>query len=319
MGRHGHFIARRQRFVGASSFHSPGFNGYAIRNDSNATNLNKFLGNTADTEGKVVYGNVQDPRIIASDASNVASCAYDVAQASGLYVQNEFTTEQSNMSSGVRELLAVLAALRAGARKIKHAGATSRTVFWLTDSANLVIFLTKGSPKKHIQKYILAVFRLARELNLHIHPIHLLREDYRIQTADFGSRYYDPDDWTVDNDSFSQLVTGWQPTIDLFAHVTNTKCERFYSYGDAPHTAGVDAFAQDWDNETAWCCPPTRMVIQAIHKTEASVMRAILVVPAWTSAAYWPYSRTEYMPGSPLSALQSSSRSYGEARTATTN
>ena len=76
-------------------------------------------------------------------------------------------------------------------------------------------------------------------------------------------------------------------SVDLFAHFSNAQVPKFYSFGNSPHTAGVDAFAQDWSNEAAWCCPPVGLVIPALRKIEASVMQAILIVPAWKSASFW--------------------------------
>ena len=174
--------------LGASSLYPTGLQWPCHQKRRQCYQAQSILGHSEDTQNKYIHGGVHDPAIIASDASNVAACAYDVSRANGLFVQTEFTEQQGQMSSGQRELLAVLSALRSGADKLRHSGSSSRTVFWLTDSANLIAFLTKGSTKKHIQMHILAVFRMAREINLHLYPVHLHREDYRIQTADFGSR-----------------------------------------------------------------------------------------------------------------------------------
>ena len=51
----------------------------------------------------------------------------------------------------------------------------------------------------------------------------------------------------------------------------------------------MDAFAQDWNGEIAWCCPPVNLVIAALKKIAASKMQAILVIPAWRSAAFWAF------------------------------
>lgn len=268
----------------------PEFNGFPIRNEATAIPLNRFVQDSADIQGKSIYGanTVQNPAVIASDASQVAACAYDVQAAGGLFVQSEFTEVQAAQASGHRELLAVVAALQEGTEALKHEFNT-RSVFWLTDSANLVTFLTKGSTKKAIQTDVFKVFKLAREIKLDIIPVHLHREDFRIQVADFGSRYYDADDWAIDRQSFLELTRFFEPTIDLFAHFSNAKCERFYSFGKAPHTAGVDAFAQDWNHEAAWCCPPVSKIVAAVQKIEASTMSAIVVTPAWASASFWPF------------------------------
>ena len=129
---------------------------------------------------------------------------------------------------------------------------------------------------------------MLRAQRLKLIPVHLKRSDYRIQWADEGTREFDPDDWGIDSRTFKECTEHWQVTIDLFGHSSNAKCQRFYSYGNAPHTAGVDAFTQSWSNEIAWACPPVYLVIDTMKKIAASNMLAILCVPAWRSAAFWP-------------------------------
>ena len=40
------------------------------------------------------------------------------------------------------------------------------------------------------------------------------------------------------------------PTLDLFASRLNTKCKRYYSFRDDPHTAGVDALSEESAGDT---------------------------------------------------------------------
>ena len=138
-----------------------------------------------------------------------------------------------------------------------------------------------------IQQQVLQVFNLLAEYKIRLVPIHLRRTDFRIQWADEGSREFDPDDWSIDAGSYKELTKTWQPTVDLFAHSTNRKCQKFYSYGNAPYSSGVDAFSQNWENELAWACPPVYLVPDVIKKIESSKMMAILVTPAWRAAAFW--------------------------------
>ena len=260
------------------------FNGAAIRNEATAVPLSEFLGSP---DMRSVYGIPSTHAVIASDASDRAACAYDVRGASGLFHQEHFSAEEAALSSGHRELLAVLYALRS---MPTTARSTALSVFWLTDSQNLVSFLTKGSSKRPIQMTVLQIYQLSRSLLLDIIPIYLQRSDYRIQIADYGSRYYDADDWAIDPRSFESLTRFWPASVDLFAHFSNAQLPKFYSFGNAPHTSGVDAFAQDWNNEIAWCCPPVSLVIPALRKIAASRMQAILIVPAWKSASFWAFA-----------------------------
>ena len=98
-------------------------------------------------------------------------------------------------SSGQRELLTVKYALE---QRLKEGRVVAKavTMYWLTDSENLVSFLTKGSRKLHIQTLVLQVLDICKKLNLAIIPIHLQREDPRIRIADEGSKIPDSDDWS---------------------------------------------------------------------------------------------------------------------------
>ena len=46
--------------------------------------------------------------------------------------------------------------------------------------------------------------------------------------------------------------------------------------------------AQCWEEELAWTCPPVYMVSEVVRKISHTRMMAILVVPAWTTAPFWP-------------------------------
>ena len=270
----------------ASSLHS--FNTTPIRNEANATPLASFLGVSSATSDRFIYGSTSAATtIFASDASASATCAYDVQGNHGFFQQSVFSQEEAQFASGHRELLAIQTALRHPPPVFQSGISTS--VFWLTDSENVVTFLSKGSPKRPIQETVLDIVRRAHALKLDIIPVHVKRSDYRIEVADFGSRFYDPDDWSCDGASFEELTRFWKVTVDLFAHYSNAQVSRFYSFGMSPHTSGVDAFAFSWDQEIAWCCPPISLVIPALRKIAASMMQAILIIPAWRSAQFWPF------------------------------
>ena len=112
------------------------------------------------------------------------------------------------------------------------------------------------------------------------HPDPPQCNDFRIQMAD---------DWAIDRRSFLSLTAGASISVDLFAHMTNKKHDRFFSLGLFPGSAGLDAFAQSWLQENAWCCPPVSLIIPAIRKICSTRMTANLVVPVWRSAAFWPF------------------------------
>ena len=71
------------------------------------------------------------------------------------------------------------------------------------------------------------------------------------QKADVLSRYGDCDIWSVSDEVFSRLNIEWGPhTIDRFACIYNTKCQRFNSKFWVPGTEAVNSLDQNWSGET---------------------------------------------------------------------
>ena len=58
-------------------------------------------------------------------------------------------------------------------------------------------------------------------MSLTVVLVHVSRNDYRIQLADEGTRYFDPDDWSVDSRSFERFTRGKTVMLDVFAHSSN--------------------------------------------------------------------------------------------------
>ena len=270
--------------------HLEEYNGYPIKNLATAKRLDTVLRKskeTGDKDAPTQLLRIRDTtcRVIAGDASAVATCALEIGDGATFFTQNKLSESEKELSSGHRELLTVLRALQQEVEFFKTLA--HQTIIWLTDSTNLVSFLTKGTMRPHIQSHVLEVFKLLSKYQIRVAPVHLRRTDYRIQWADEGSREFDPDDWGVDQASFRLLTKDWKPTVDLFAHTSNAKTDKFYSYGQAPKTSRVDAFAQNWQDELAWACPPVHLLADAIKRVENAKMMAIVVFPAWKTASFW--------------------------------
>ena len=128
---------------------------------------------------------------------------------------------------------------------------------------------------------------ICQRSGIRITPIHLLRDDPRIQVADQGSKNTDTDNWGVDIQTFKQFDSLHHFTIDLLASNLNAKCQKFFSNFYCPNASGVEAFVHDWDGETAWTCPPISLIIPTIRKIKRSKLKGILFVPEWPTADFW--------------------------------
>ena len=174
------------------------FDGYAIQSPATAISLCACLGPVTTVSSDPTIHHSQFSAIVAGDASDSAVCAYAVS-GPDFYLRDTLPPYAREYSSGQPELLTVVATIERFWQDLSSSHHQSRsTVLWLTDSTNLCTFLEKGSTKPAIQKDILRVYRALRAANLFLLPVHLRREDPRIQIADAGSKWNDSDDWSLD-------------------------------------------------------------------------------------------------------------------------
>ena len=204
----------------------------------------------------------------------------------------EFDEEERNFSSGHRELLSILKTLSAEAENLR--GNRHKIVYWQTDSKNAFNFLTKGSRKKRIQKDILQIKKLEKQIGIEIIPIWTPRHHQRIILADLGSKFSaSTDEWGVNREVLSKVLNGFKasPTVDCFASECNKICPKFFSKIPQNGTTGVNFFAQKLNSEESYfCCPPPNLVSDTLkHIFTFRNVVAFVVFPAWKSANYWPF------------------------------
>jgi len=208
------------------------FDGSPIRTQATEIAVVSIIGEPSEfIKQKFIQNHRQQKEIEiwAGDASATAVCAFSVTGEQSFFFRRKLTSEEQKTASGMRELLTVKYALQDMEEEIGSQG-KSKTVYWLTDSENLVRFLTKGSGRRPIQEEVLKVIEAARRLKISLVPIHLRREDPRIKIADAGSKSADSDDWSIDNESFKRLERRFGKfTVDLFANEANHKVDKFYS------------------------------------------------------------------------------------------
>ena len=133
----------------------------------------------------------------------------------------KFSEEESQSSSGYRELLSV----RKFTELYKPMNVKSNIViYWLTDSKNYYSFLKKGSRKLYIQEKILNIKKFEADHGVVIIPVWAPREDENLVLADLGSKFEkSTDEWSIDSNSYLEICRYFEhkPTIDCFASTKN--------------------------------------------------------------------------------------------------
>ena len=230
--------------------------------------------------------------LFVSDASQTHAFVYR-ADGSFEYVRDfEFTAGQSSLSSGHRELLAIKLALisdRNQFAKFAHG-----KIYWQTDSQCVFNFLRRGSRIPAIQADVVKIKQLASELLVKIVPVWTPREQSRLFLADLGSKFSNStDEWSADREQLRAVFEYFQfyPTVDAFASVHNRICDQFFSLAPQTGSSGVNFFAQTLSaSQKYFCCPPVSLIVSCFKKLcTCPGVQAVLVVPAWSGQAFWPF------------------------------
>lgn len=232
-----------------------------------------------------VRNHIKGDKIFVSDSSELKTFVYNLSAGGTTELIGSFTEEERSWSSGARELLALSWTLKQWSMTGMH---NNTSVYWLTDSENVVTFLEKGSRKPAIQNLLFELVELCFKLGIHIMPIHLFRSDPRITLADEGSRRLDSDNWSIDHHSFESLRQMRPLEVDMFSDGNNARLPKFCSLYYAPGTLAVDAFTIIWETlGCLWLCPPVSQLIRICHRIRKSKCHGILVLPVWKTSNFY--------------------------------
>jgi hypothetical protein len=161
-------------------------------------------------------------------------------------------------------------------------------VKWYTDNQAVVSIVNSGSMKLPLHQLALDIFYHAKDNNIEV-DIEWIPRDLN-DTADYLSKIIDPDDWCVKGKYFQLAQAQWDIcSIDCFASGQNAKTRRFYSKWFTPFSLGTDCFAYNWFGEFCWLVPPIKLIPKAVKHVCFSGCRAMLTVPFWPSAVFWPF------------------------------
>ena len=157
-----------------------------------------------------------------------------------------------------------------------------------TDSQVAEIVCRKGSPKPYLHAYAVDIFEFCNSNCIDLKVVWIPRELNEL--ADFYSKSSDTDSWTTRPRFFEkiQTLTSLKFTLDCFSNEENAKCKKFFSKHFCPGTAGVDSFAQSWEGETTWSCPPPKLLVQTFCHMKNCHVKGVVIMPEWKSLPVWP-------------------------------
>ena len=101
--------------------------------------------------------------------------------------------------------------------------------------------------------------------------------------ADTLSRLSSKYEWSIQQNIYDYLNVLWGPhTLDRFATMATTKCEKYNSRFLDPQSVGVDALLQkDWAVENNFVNPPVRLLDQVLDIICYQKATATVIAPEW--------------------------------------
>lgn len=75
-------------------------------------------------------------------------------------------------------------------------------------------------------------------------------------------------EWELRDHAFRRAVRAFRhPEVDLFAIRCNTKCKKFFAWGNDPEALAIDAFTADWHLlGLIYAFPPFSLILKVLKK-----------------------------------------------------
>ena len=197
--------------------------------------------------------------------------------------QGFFSKGEQALHITAKELNAVLFALQRF-----HNNLVNKPVRIVTDNMSVMAVINKGVSHS---RTMMSIYR--KMLKFCLERGILLKAEY-INThhnvvADALSRISPFSDWSIPQELFAQMELMFgKRTCDRFASPTSARCHKYNSVIPGNDSLG-DAFLQStWINERNWICPPISLAARVIDRLYHEGAEALLVVPYWRSATWFP-------------------------------
>ena len=215
--------------------------------------------------------------VVYTDASLTGWGNYDQTTGSkyGEQWELDFAT---NTHINVLELQAVFLALK----HLGHRVSQAHIQLFVDNTTTLRCIQRGGStqsvPCNNATRQILEYCR-AQDIVLSSHYC----QGYLNVHADAASRAYtDAGEWSLAPHAYRQITdTMGAPVIDLFASVTNYKCDLFVTRFYSPLAFATDAFSLTWSENDLFLFPPFSLAGRVIQKVLQDRTSGILVLPKW--------------------------------------
>jgi hypothetical protein len=200
-------------------------------------------------------------------------------------VDGWWTTQDSQQHINALELKAALYGI-----KIFTKDKTSCNILLRLDNTTAIATINRmGSTKYETLDGIARIlWSWCEERDLWVTATYICSKD-NVQ-ADQESRALPADtEWELAAGAYEMIVQRLGiPEIDLFASISNHKCQKYVSWKKDPDSIAVDAFTIPWGNIFFYAFPPFNLVGRVLNKIVNEKAIGIVIVPHWPSQPWYP-------------------------------
>ena len=83
------------------------------------------------------------------------------------------------------------------------------------------------------------------------------------------------------------LMVSPSPTLDVFASRDTAQLPRYMSWYPDPQAVARNAMMHSWD-ASSYAFPPAPLILKTLQKIRQERIQAVLILPRWPSALWWP-------------------------------
>lgn len=218
--------------------------------------------------------------VLADDTTSIPK---EARRAFGGY----WTAEQVPWHITMKELVAVRLGLSMYSNELR--GHTVR--LWEDNQAVVFIIRNGTSRSPLLMAELRLLLQLLDDLSVILVPRYIRSE---LNPADQFSRLTDRDAWQLRASTQRKLFDKVryelkkEITLDAFACHQTKVVERYASRLYEPTALALDGLALDWRQEVVWLNPPWALLAAIIAKLEHERPSALLIIPYWPMAVWWP-------------------------------
>ena len=214
----------------------------------------------------------------ATDASNTGWAAVTAVREQLGF----FGPENLNWHINLKEMYAILQLFVAHAALWRNS-----TVLLHTDSMVCMYVIRKGASRSaELNNLFRELWNVLFRFNITVVVEHIASKDNT--RADFLSRLVPHHEWHL-TDQVWQWIMKTYPELNA-ERFASADCHRLQVFNSLAlvNGSGGDAFAVRWSNSCNWLNPPFALIPQVIKKLRQEAASAVLLVPFWPSASWWP-------------------------------